>query len=71
MANFNEKINCGIEYIRKPVQTETKSKCEQAVDLINDAKRKIESCKNLLDTNAYKLERTSDAIKLALMEIDD
>ena len=61
---------------KKPVQSETKSKCEQAVelmavDLINDAKRKIESCKNLLDTNACQLERASDAIKLALMDIDD
>ena len=60
----------------KPVQEETKSKCEQAVelmavDLINDAKRKIELCKILLDTNARQLERASDAIKLVLMDIDD
>ena len=59
-----------------PVQSETKSKCEQAVelmavDLINDAKRKIELCKILLDTNARQLERASDAIKLVLMDIDD
>ena len=60
----------------KPVQSETKSKCEQAVeimavDLIEEAKRNIESCKNLLDTNACQLERAMDAIKLALMDIDD
>ena len=60
----------------KPVQSETKSKCKQAVelmavDLINDAKRKIELCKILLDTNASQLERASDAIKLTLMDIDD
>ena len=60
----------------KPVQSETKSKCEQAVeimavDLINDAKRKIELCKILLDTNARRLEQASDAIKLVLMDIDD
>ena len=60
----------------KPVQSETKSKCEQAVelmavDLINDAKRKIELCKILLDTNSRQLEQASDAIKLALMDIDD
>ena len=60
----------------KPIQSETKSKCEQAVelmavDLINDAKRKIELCKILLDTNACRLEQASDAIKLALIDIDD
>ena len=56
---------------RKPVQSETKSKCEQAVDLINEAKRNIESCKNSLDTNECQLERAMDAIKMALMEIED
>ena len=40
-------------------------------DLIDEAKRKIESCKNFLDTTACQLERASDAIKLALMDIDD
>ena len=60
----------------KPVKIETKNKCEQAVelmavDLINEAKRNIESCKNSLDTNARQLEQASDAIKLALMDIDD
>ena len=40
-------------------------------DLINEAKRNIESCRNLLDTNACQLERAMDAIKLALMDIDD
>ena len=60
----------------KPVKIETKNKCEQAVELIaveliDEAKRKIESCKNFLDTTACQLERASDAIKLALMDIDD
>ena len=60
----------------KPVKIETKNKCEQAVELIeveliNEAKRNIESCKNLLDTNECQLERAMDAIKLALMDIDD
>ena len=69
MANFNEKVNCGIGYI-------TKNKCEQAVEriaveLINEAKRNIESCKNLLDTNECQLERAMDAIKMALMDIED
>ena len=82
--HFDLKENFPMQYEKvfgktedaKPVQSETKSKCEQAVelmavDLINDAKREIESCKILLDTNARQLERASDAIKLALMDIDD
>ena len=40
-------------------------------DLIEEAKRNIESCRNLLDTNARQLERAMDAIKMALMDIDD
>lgn len=61
---------------RKPVQVETKNKCEQAVELmavelINEAKRNIESCKNLLDTNECQLERAMDAIKVALIDIED
>lgn len=47
----------------KPVQEEN--------DLIEEAKRNIESCRNLLDTNARQLERAMDAIKLALMDIED
>ena len=60
----------------KPVKVETKNKCERAFELIvaeiiNDAKRNIESCMNLLDTHECQLERASDAIKLTLMDIDD
>ena len=40
-------------------------------DLIEEAKRNIESCMNLLDTNECQLERAMDAIKVALMDIDD
>lgn len=40
-------------------------------DLIEEAKRNIESCMNLLDTNECQLERAMDAIKLALMDIED
>ena len=40
-------------------------------DLIEEAKRNIESCMNLLDTNECQLERAMDAIKEALMDIDD
>ena len=52
-------------------ETETKKECERAVDLIEEAKRNIESCMNLLDTNACQLERAMDAIKMALMDIQD
>ena len=76
--NFSEQYEKVFGKIEeaKHVQSETKSKCEQAVelmavDLINDAKRKIELCKILLGTNACQLERASDAIKLTLMDIDD
>lgn len=47
----------------KPVQEEN--------DLIEEAKRNIESCMNLLDTHECQLERAMDAIKVALMDIDD
>ncbi len=72
---FGLKENFPKQYA-KPVKLETKNKCEQAVeliavDLINEAKRNIESCKNLLDTNECQLERAMDAIKEALMDIDD
>lgn len=67
---FGLKENFPKQYT-KSVQEETKNKCEQEVDLIEEAKRNIESCKNLLDTNACQLERAMDAIKVALMDIDD
>ena len=46
----------------KPVQEEN--------DPIEEAKRNIESCVNLLDTNECQLERAMDAIKAALMDIE-
>ena len=59
------------EQCAKPVQIETENRCEQAVEFINEAKRNIESCMNLLDTNECQLERAMDAIKLALVDIED
>ena len=44
---------------------------EEENDLIKEARRNIKSCKNLLDASACQLERASDAIKLALMDIED
>ena len=62
MADFNEKV-FGKAEDAKPVQEEN--------DLIEEAKRNIESCMNLLDTNECQLERAMDAIKLALMDIEE
>lgn len=64
------------EQYEEQVKVETKNKYEQAfklivAEIINDAKRNIDSCMNLLDTNACQLERASDAIKMALTDIDD
>ncbi len=44
---------------------------EEENNLIEEAKRNIESCWNLLDTNACQLERAMDAIKASLMDIED
>ena len=62
MADFNEKV-FGKTEEAKSVQEEN--------DLIEEAKRNIESCMNLLDTNECQLERAMDAIKVALMDIED
>lgn len=67
---FGLKENFPKQYTNS-VQEETKNKCEQEVDLIEEAKRKIESCKNLIDTNECQLEQAMDAIKAALMDIED
>ena len=39
--------------------------------LIEEAKRNVELCKNLLAANELQLERAMDAIKMALIDIDD
>ena len=44
---------------------------EEENNLIEEAKRNIESCMTLLDTNECQLERAMDAIKMALMDIED
>ena len=60
--HFGLKENFPEQYA-KPVQEEN--------DLIEETKRNIESCMNSLDAHECQLERASDAIKLALMDIDD
>ena len=74
-SHFGLQENFPKQY-EEQVKVETKNKCEQAFELIvaeisNDAKRNIESCMNLLDTNECQLERAMDAIKVALMDIED
>ena len=59
---FGLKENFPEQYA-KPVQEEN--------DLIDEAKRNIDSCMNLLDTHECQLERAMDAIKLALIDIED
>ena len=52
-------------------KTEDAKPVKEENDLIEEAKRNIESCWNLLGTNACQLERAMDAIKAALMDIED
>lgn len=60
--HFGLKENFQEQY-EKPVQEEN--------DLIEGAKRNIESCLNFLDTHECQLERAMDAIKVALMDVED
>ena len=52
-------------------KTEDANPVQAENDLIEKAKRNVEWCKNSLDTNACQLERAMDAIKMALMDIED
>lgn len=63
--NFPEKYEnvFGKAEDAKPVQEEN--------DLIEEAKRNVDSCMNLLDTHECQLERAMDAIEAALMDIED
>ena len=51
-------------------KAEDENPVQEENDLIEEAKRNIESCKNLLDTNECQLERASNAIQVALIEIE-
>ena len=68
---FGLKENFPKQYEKVFGKTEEAKSVQEENDLIEEAKRNIESCRNLLDTNEYQLERAMDAIKLALMYIDD
>ena len=68
---FGLKENFQERYEKVFGKTEEANPVQEENDLIEEAKRNIESCMNLLDTHECKLERAMDAIKLALMDIDD
>ena len=68
---FGLKENFPKQYEKVFGKTEEAKSVQEENDLIEEAKRNIESCMNLLDTNACQLERAMDAIKVALIDIDD
>ena len=68
---FDPKENFSEQCENVFVKTEDANPVQEENDLIEEAKRNIESCMNLLDTNECQLERTMDAIKAALMDIED
>lgn len=68
---FGLKENFPMQYEKVFGKTEDANPVQEENDLIEEAKRNIESCRNLLDTDALQLERAMDAIKMALMDIED
>ena len=68
---FGLKENFPEQYENVFGKTEDAKPVQEENDLIEEAKRNIESCWNLLGTNACQLERAMDAIKVALIDIDD
>ena len=68
---FGLKENFPKQYEKVFGKTEEVKPVQEENDLIEEAKRNIESCINLLGTNECQLERAMDAIKLALMDIED
>lgn len=68
---FGLKENFPKQYEKVFGDTEDAKPVREKNDLVEEAKRNIESCMNLLDTNACQLERAMDAIKAALMDIED
>ena len=68
---FGLKENFQDQYEKVFGKTEEAKSVQEENDLIEEAKRNIESCMNLLDTHECQLERAMDAIKLALIDIDE
>ena len=69
--HFGLKENFPMQYEKVFGKAEGAKSVQEENDLIEEAKRNIESCMNLLDTNECQLGRAMDAIKLALMDIED
>ena len=68
---FGLKENFPDQYEKVFGKTEDAKPVQEENDLIEEAKRNIESCMNLLDTQACQLERAMDAIKAILIDIED
>ena len=68
---FGLEENFSKQYEKVFGKAEDAKPAQEENDLIEEAKRNIESCMNLLDTNECQLERAMDAIKVALMDIED
>ena len=68
---FGLKENFPDQYEKVFGKAEDAKSVQEENDLIEEAKRNIESCMNLLDTHECQLERAMDAIKLALVDIED
>ena len=69
--HFGLKENFPDQYEKVFGKTEDAKPVQEQNDIIEEAKRNIESCMNLLDTNECQLGRAMDAIKAALMDIED
>ena len=69
--HFGLEENFPVQYENVFGKTEEAKPVQEENDLIDEAKRNIESCMNLLDTNECQLERAMDAIKAALIDIED
>ncbi len=70
-SHFGLKENFPDQYENVFEKAEDAKPVQEENDLIEEAKRNIESCMNLLDTHECQLERAMDAIKAALMDIED
>ena len=70
-SHFGLKENFPMQYEKVFGKSEDAKPVQEENDLVEEAKRNIESCMNLLDTHQCQLERAMDVIKMALMDIED
>ena len=69
--HFGLEENFPEQYEKVFGNAEDANPVQEENDLTEEAKRNIESCMNLLDTHECQLERAMDAIKVALIDIED